>query len=36
MVLTCGFVRPFDLVIYPIYYIEITGNKVSEKLIHTS
>ncbi|MDF1883593.1 metallophosphoesterase [Sulfurimonas sp. SAG-AH-194-C21] len=36
MVVTRGFVRPLDLDMYPMRYVEITGNKISEKLIYTS
>lgn len=36
MVVTRGFIRPLDLDMYPMRYIEIEGNKVSEKLIYTS
>jgi Icc protein len=36
MVVTRGFVRPLDLDMYPMRYVEIEGNKVSEKLIYTS
>lgn len=33
---TRGFIRPLDLDEYPMRYIEIVGNDVSEKLIYTS
>lgn len=36
MVVTRGFVRPLDLDMYPMRYVEIQGTKVSEKLIYTS
>ena len=35
-VVTRGFVRPLDLDMYPMRYVEITDSKVSEKLIYTS
>lgn len=35
-VVTRGFVRPLDLDMYPMRYVEITSNKISEKLIYTS
>lgn len=36
MVVTRGFIRPLDLDMYPMRYVEITNNKISEKLIYTS
>ncbi|QSZ42585.1 hypothetical protein GJV85_10850 [Sulfurimonas aquatica] len=36
MVVTRGFVRPLDLDMYPMRYVELNGNKISEKLIYTS
>ena len=36
MVVTRGFIRPLDLDMYPMRYLEITGAKISEKLIYTS
>lgn len=36
MIVTRGFVRPLDLDAYPMRYIEITANKISEKLIYTT
>ena len=36
MVVTRGFVRPLDLDMYPMRYVEIQGTKVDEKLIYTS
>ena len=33
---TRGFIRPLDLDEYPMRYIEITGNELSEKLIYTT
>jgi len=36
MIVTRGFVRPLDLDAYPMRYIEIIGNKISEKLIYTT
>ncbi len=35
-VTTRGFIRPLDLDEYPMRYIEITGNELSEKLIYTT
>ena len=35
-IVTRGFVRPLDLDMYPMRYVEITGNSISEKLIYTS
>lgn len=36
MIVTRGFIRPLDLDMYPMRYVEIEGNKISEKLIYTS
>ena len=36
MIVTRGFIRPLDLDMYPMRYVEITDNKISEKLIYTS
>jgi len=36
MVVTRGFVRPLDLDMYPMRYVEINANNISEKLIYTS
>ena len=36
MIVTRGFVRPLDLDMYPMRYVEIQGDKISEKLIYTS
>ncbi len=36
VIATRGFVRPLDLDMYPMRYVEITGNNISEKLIYTS
>ena len=36
MIVTRGFVRPLDLDAYPMRYVEINANKISEKLIYTS
>jgi len=36
MVVTRGFIRPLDLDMYPMRYVEIKGNEISEKLIYTS
>ncbi len=36
VIVTRGFIRPLDLDMYPMKYIEITDSKVSEKLIYTS
>ena len=35
-IVTRGFVRPLDLDMYPMRYVEITDGKISEKLIYTS
>ena len=34
-IVTRGFVRPLDLDMYPMRYIQLHGNKISEKLIYT-
>ena len=36
MIVTRGFIRPLDLDMYPMRYVEINGDKISEKLIYTS
>jgi len=36
VVVTRGFVRPLDLDMYPMRYVELKGNTVNEKLIYTS
>jgi len=36
VVVTRGFVRPLDLDMYPMRYVELHGDKVSEKLIYTA
>ena len=36
MVVTRGFIRPLDLDMYPMRYVEIRDSKISEKLIYTS
>ena len=36
MIVTRGFIRPLDLDMYPMRYVEINDNKISEKLIYTS
>ncbi len=36
MIVTRGFIRPLDLDMYPMRYVEINNNKISEKLIYTS
>ncbi len=36
VIATRGFVRPLDLDMYPMRYVEITDGKISEKLIYTS
>jgi len=36
MIVTRGFVRPLDLDMYPMRYVEITDGNISEKLIYTS
>jgi len=36
VVVTRGFVRPLDLDMYPMRFVEISNNKVNEKLIYTS
>jgi Icc protein len=36
MIVTRGFIRPLDLDMYPMRYVEITDGKISEKLIYTS
>lgn len=35
-VVTRGFVRPLDMDMYPMRYVEISNNKISEKLIYTA
>jgi Icc protein len=35
-IVTRGFIRPLDLDMYPMRYIEITDGKISEKLIYTA
>ncbi len=34
-IVTRGFVRPLDLDMYPMRYVELNGNQISEKLIYT-
>jgi len=34
-IVTRGFVRPLDLDMYPMRYVQMNGNKISEKLIYT-
>jgi len=34
-IVTRGFIRPIELDMYPMRYIELNGNKISEKLIYT-
>ncbi|MDQ7043181.1 MAG: metallophosphoesterase [Sulfurimonas sp.] len=36
MIVTRGFIRPLDLDMYPMRYVEVQENKISEKLIYTS
>jgi Icc protein len=36
MIVTRGFIRPLDLDMYPMRYVELKGNTVSEKLIYTA
>jgi Icc protein len=36
VIVTRGFIRPLDLDMYPMRYIEIVNNKINEKLIYTS
>ena len=36
MIVTRGFVRPLDMDAYPMRYIEINDNKITEKLIYTT
>ncbi len=36
VIATRGFVRPLDMDMYPMRYVEITDNKINEKLIYTS
>ena len=36
VITTRGFIRPLDLDAYPMRYIEIIGNEISEKLIYTT
>jgi len=35
-IVTRGFIRPLDLDMYPMRYVELNGNKINEKLIYTS
>ena len=35
VIVTRGFIRPKDLDMYPMRYVEIAGNKISQKLIYT-
>jgi len=35
-IVTRGFIRPLDLDMFPMRYVEINNNKISEKLIYTS
>ena len=35
-IVTRGFVRPLDLDMYPMRYVEINNGEISEKLIYTS
>jgi len=34
-IVTRGFIRPLELDMYPMRYVELNGNKISEKLIYT-
>ena len=36
VVVTRGFIRPLDLDMFPMRYVELDGNRVSEKLIYTA
>ncbi len=36
VIVTRGFVRPLDLDMYPMRYVELDGNTINEKLIYTS
>jgi Icc protein len=36
MVVTRGFIRPLDLDMYPMRFVELKGNTISEKLIYTA
>ncbi|ADN08131.1 hypothetical protein [Sulfurimonas autotrophica] len=36
VIVTRGFVRPLDLDMYPMRYVELDGNSVHEKLIYTA
>ena len=36
VIVTRGFIRPLDLDMYPMRYVELNGNKINEKLIYTS
>ena len=36
VIVTRGFVRPLDMDMYPMRYVELNGDKVSEKLIYTA
>ena len=35
-IVTRGFIRPLDMDMYPMRYVEITGDKINEKLIYTA
>ncbi len=36
VIVTRGFIRPLDLDMYPMRYVELNGNNINEKLIYTS
>ena len=36
VIVTRGFIRPLDLDMYPMRYVELSGNSISEKLIYTA
>ena len=36
VIVTRGFIRPLDLDMYPMRYVELAGNTINEKLIYTS
>ncbi|WP_457744621.1 metallophosphoesterase [Sulfurimonas sp.] len=36
VIVTRGFIRPLDLDMYPMRYVELSGNNINEKLIYTS
>jgi len=36
VIVTRGFIRPLDLDMYPMRYVELNGNTINEKLIYTS